>query len=71
MLEMTKTFELFAVREGIFHRQNAAPRVAEEDEIVGSQMERAAHLLDLVDEAAQIPQLESAGFSLRPDPNWS
>ena len=42
--------------QGVLDREHPAPRLAEEDEVVPVQPEREADLLDLVDEAVQVPQ---------------
>jgi hypothetical protein len=46
----------------VFHRQQAAPRLAEQVEVAGVEAERLAHLLDLVDEAGDIEERRVVGL---------
>jgi hypothetical protein len=50
------------VGQGVLHGQDAAPRLAVEDEVVGTQPQRGPHLLDLVDEAGNLPQRRLVGL---------
>ena len=45
------------MRERILHREDPAPRLAEEHEVVRPEPQCHAHLLHLVDEARDVPQL--------------
>ena len=53
---------MLAVREGVFDRENAAPRVTEQVEVVLVEPERDPDLLDLVDEARDRPQRRIRGL---------
>ena len=57
MLEITSPLRCSLVLERVLDREHAAPGVAEQVEVVAVQAERPAHLLDLVDEARDRPQV--------------
>ena len=49
--------ETLLMLQGVLDRQHAAPGVAEQVEVVAVESERSAYLLDLVDEAGDLPEV--------------
>ena len=65
MFEIDQPLQVLLVLSGVLHREEAAPRLAEQEEVVAVEAERSADLLDLVDEPRDVPQDGSSGWSLR------
>ena len=61
--------DVSAIAKRIFHSQDATPRVAEQEEVGVVQAQGNSHLLDLIDEAVEIPQRRVGGLvtSVRPE----
>jgi hypothetical protein len=56
MFEMTMPLRLSGVRQGVFDREDPAPGLPVEHEVLAVQAERAPDLIDLVDVVVEIPQ---------------
>ncbi len=62
MLEMTKPLDVLLVLQRVLDGEDAAPRMAQEEEVVSAQPQREPHLLDLVDEPVEVPQIGVIGL---------
>ena len=42
--------------QGVLHREEPTPRLAEQNEVASVEMESLTHLFDLVDESSEVPE---------------
>ena len=64
MLEMTRPLRCFWYLSAYSIAEQPAPRLPQKDEIVGSEAEGLADLLDFLDEPVDVHERGSAGWSL-------